>query len=131
MFMCVVNQKSVNKLDLTWKQSFLIVSILMTFFDRHFLNDILQRAFFSRHNFDNIFCVLVWVMYLCVRVFEKRVCVLDLDHIHFICKSEMICTSFTYLKGVESFSTFKICLSKRRSKRSGMKFRKRHISIQE
>ncbi len=24
MFMCVVNQKSVNKLDLTWKQSFLI-----------------------------------------------------------------------------------------------------------
>jgi len=27
MFMCVVNQKSVNKLDLTWKQSFLIRSI--------------------------------------------------------------------------------------------------------
>jgi len=25
MFMCVVNQKSVNKLDLTWKQSFLII----------------------------------------------------------------------------------------------------------
>jgi hypothetical protein len=25
MFMCVVNRKSVNKLDLTWKQSFLIV----------------------------------------------------------------------------------------------------------
>ncbi len=25
MFMCVVNLKSVNKLDLTWKQSFLIV----------------------------------------------------------------------------------------------------------
>jgi hypothetical protein len=25
MFMCVVNQKSVNKLDLTWKQSFLIL----------------------------------------------------------------------------------------------------------
>jgi hypothetical protein len=24
MFMCVVNLKSVNKLDLTWKQSFLI-----------------------------------------------------------------------------------------------------------
>jgi hypothetical protein len=24
MFMCVVNRKSVNKLDLTWKQSFLI-----------------------------------------------------------------------------------------------------------
>jgi hypothetical protein len=24
MFMCVVNQKPVNKLDLTWKQSFLI-----------------------------------------------------------------------------------------------------------
>jgi hypothetical protein len=23
MFMCVVNQKSVNQLDLTWKQSFL------------------------------------------------------------------------------------------------------------
>ena len=66
-----------------------------------------------------------------VRVFEKRVCVLDLDHIHFICKSEMSCTLFTYLKGVESFSTFKICLSKRRSKRCEMKFRKRHISIQE
>jgi hypothetical protein len=26
MFMCVVNLKSVNKLDLTWKQSFLIIS---------------------------------------------------------------------------------------------------------
>jgi hypothetical protein len=25
MFTCVVNQKSVNKLDLTWKQSFLIL----------------------------------------------------------------------------------------------------------
>ncbi len=25
MFMCVVNQKSDNKLDLTWKQSFLIL----------------------------------------------------------------------------------------------------------
>jgi hypothetical protein len=24
MFMCVINRKSVNKLDLTWKQSFLI-----------------------------------------------------------------------------------------------------------
>jgi hypothetical protein len=28
MFMCVVNLKAVNKLDLTWKQSFLI---LLTF----------------------------------------------------------------------------------------------------
>jgi hypothetical protein len=27
MFMCVVNLKTVNKLDLTWKQSFLIYSI--------------------------------------------------------------------------------------------------------
>jgi hypothetical protein len=27
MFMCVVNLKSVNKLDLTWKQSFLINKI--------------------------------------------------------------------------------------------------------
>jgi hypothetical protein len=26
MFMCVVNLKLVNKLDLTWKQSFLIIS---------------------------------------------------------------------------------------------------------
>jgi hypothetical protein len=26
MFMCVVNLKSVNKLDLTWKQSFPIVA---------------------------------------------------------------------------------------------------------
>jgi hypothetical protein len=25
MFMCAVNRKSVNKLDLTWKQSFLIL----------------------------------------------------------------------------------------------------------
>jgi len=25
MFMCVVNLESVNKLDLTWKQSFLII----------------------------------------------------------------------------------------------------------
>jgi len=31
MFMCVVNQKSVNKLDLTWKQSFLI----LTYFRAH------------------------------------------------------------------------------------------------
>jgi hypothetical protein len=30
MFMCVVNLKSVNKLDLTWKQSFLILG-WMTF----------------------------------------------------------------------------------------------------
>ena len=30
MFMCVVNQKSVNKLDLTWKQSFLI-SVIFSF----------------------------------------------------------------------------------------------------
>jgi len=28
MFMCVVNLKAVNKLDLTWKQSFLIVFIM-------------------------------------------------------------------------------------------------------
>jgi hypothetical protein len=28
MFMCVVNLKSVNKLDLTWKQSFLILLLL-------------------------------------------------------------------------------------------------------
>ncbi len=27
MFMCVVNLKSVNKLDLTWKQSFLISGV--------------------------------------------------------------------------------------------------------
>jgi hypothetical protein len=27
MFMCVVNQKAVNKLDLTWKQSFLISAL--------------------------------------------------------------------------------------------------------
>jgi hypothetical protein len=27
MFMCVVNLKTVNKLDLTWKQSFLIPGI--------------------------------------------------------------------------------------------------------
>jgi hypothetical protein len=27
MFMCVVNLKSVNQLDLTWKQSFLIVRV--------------------------------------------------------------------------------------------------------
>ncbi len=27
MFMCVVNLKSVNKLDLTWKQSFLIIGL--------------------------------------------------------------------------------------------------------
>ena len=27
MFMCVVNLRSVNKLDLTWKQSFLILLI--------------------------------------------------------------------------------------------------------
>ena len=29
MFMCVVNLKSVNKLDLTWKQSFLILVSFM------------------------------------------------------------------------------------------------------
>jgi hypothetical protein len=28
MFMCFVNLKSVNKLDLTWKQSFLILPLL-------------------------------------------------------------------------------------------------------
>ncbi len=30
MFMCVVNLESVNKLDLTWKQSFLILTIFST-----------------------------------------------------------------------------------------------------
>jgi hypothetical protein len=34
MFMCVVNQKSVNKLDLTWKQSFLIL-VDSELFGRH------------------------------------------------------------------------------------------------
>jgi hypothetical protein len=37
MFMCVVNLKSVNKLDLTWKQSFLIVvksSMILALVDR-------------------------------------------------------------------------------------------------
>jgi hypothetical protein len=29
MFMCVVNLESVNKLDLTWKQSFLIYGYLV------------------------------------------------------------------------------------------------------
>jgi hypothetical protein len=28
MFMCVVNLKSVNKLDLTWKQSFVIDTVI-------------------------------------------------------------------------------------------------------
>jgi hypothetical protein len=36
MFMCVVNRKSVNKLDLTWKQSFLIL-VDSELFRRHFL----------------------------------------------------------------------------------------------
>ena len=31
MFMCVVNLKSVNKLDLTWKQSFLIEGLQTCF----------------------------------------------------------------------------------------------------
>jgi hypothetical protein len=30
MFMCVVNLKSGNKLDLTWKQSFLISVVLLS-----------------------------------------------------------------------------------------------------
>jgi hypothetical protein len=35
MFMCIVHQKSVNKLDLTWKQSFLIYvySIGITYYE--------------------------------------------------------------------------------------------------
>ena len=36
MFMCVVNLKSVNKLDLTWKQSFLIL-VDSELFGRHSL----------------------------------------------------------------------------------------------
>ncbi len=37
MFMCVVNLESVNKLDLTWKQSFLIVSLnLFIVCDKYF-----------------------------------------------------------------------------------------------
>jgi hypothetical protein len=31
MFMCVVNLKPVNKLDLTWKQSFLIMNFTIKF----------------------------------------------------------------------------------------------------
>ena len=31
MFMCVVNLKAVNKLDLTWKQSFLILFVSPNF----------------------------------------------------------------------------------------------------
>jgi hypothetical protein len=30
MFMCVVNLKAVNKLDLTWKQSFLIIEMILS-----------------------------------------------------------------------------------------------------
>jgi len=33
MFMCVVNLKSVNKLDFTWKQSFLILSYGRNFYN--------------------------------------------------------------------------------------------------
>jgi hypothetical protein len=36
MFMCVVNLKAVNKLDLTWKQSFLIL-VDSELFGRHSL----------------------------------------------------------------------------------------------
>ncbi len=35
MFMCVVNLKSVNTLDLTWKQSFLILSITIKHVTQH------------------------------------------------------------------------------------------------
>jgi len=37
MFMCVVNLKSVNKLDLTWKQSFLIEVATHRFFIEKYL----------------------------------------------------------------------------------------------
>jgi hypothetical protein len=43
MFMCVVNRKSVNKLDLTWKQSFLIL-VDSELFGRH-----------SLYQFDRLF----------------------------------------------------------------------------
>ncbi len=39
MFMCVVNLKSVNKLDLTWKQSFLILSIMIEHYLSELYND--------------------------------------------------------------------------------------------
>jgi hypothetical protein len=38
MFMCVVNQKAVNKLDLTWKQSFLIIHPIESALCRHSKN---------------------------------------------------------------------------------------------
>jgi hypothetical protein len=38
MFMCVVNLESVNKLDLTWKQSFLIGWV-------HSYRDMLERIY--------------------------------------------------------------------------------------
>jgi hypothetical protein len=47
MFMCVVHQKSVNKLDLTWKQSFLI----------HELDFIIQNKKGSDMPADNLSCL--------------------------------------------------------------------------
>ncbi len=60
MFMCVVNRKSVNKLDLTWKQSFLII---ITAFNKKFApgavsTDVLNQIIYhindiaSRNNYN-------------------------------------------------------------------------------
>ncbi len=51
MFMCVVNQKSVNKLDLTWKQSFLIILMRQT---RQAVHAMGQHALKNVNNCENI-----------------------------------------------------------------------------
>jgi hypothetical protein len=67
MFMCVVNLKLVNKLDLTWKQSFLILVDSELFGRRslyqlkdfseeteqnHFKNTLLEQEKFNTVNID-------------------------------------------------------------------------------
>ncbi len=60
MFMCVVNLKAVNKLDLTWKQSFLILVDSKIFrrrslyqFELTFLKRL--KCYFIKFNTVNIF----------------------------------------------------------------------------
>ncbi len=55
MFMCVVNLKSVNKLDLTWKQSFLILKFN--------LKDFLCLHVFFILSISNPLCSLASVFY--------------------------------------------------------------------
>jgi hypothetical protein len=57
MFMCVVNLEPVNKLDLTWKQSFLILVFLS---NPEYVSLLQKLSFTSKLRIRNIYSAGPW-----------------------------------------------------------------------